>query len=294
MSVPGSKLGVMCGRYALARGRNDIQLAFGFTEPEESVPDFDDPRVWPPLEELGPDYNVSPGKPSYAVLGRAPGETGGGAGPRHLATLRWGLVPSWAKDANVGYRMINARAETVATKPAFRAAFARRRCLIPADAYYEWQLLSDSGAAEPGTSPTTDPGHRARKARTRKRPFAVRYASGVPLALAGIFERWRDPGVVEEDPAAWLWSFTIVTTEAAPELAHIHERMPVVVGAENWDTWLDPEAPSADLLAVLAATPASEFEIYEVDPAVNRVRNNGPQLLRPVATESEEGSPRLF
>ncbi|MEY9213676.1 SOS response-associated peptidase [Thermobifida halotolerans] len=285
----------MCGRYALARGRNEIQLAFGFTEPQPEASGADDPRVWPPREELVPDYNVSPGKRAYAVLGRAPGETGTGpAGPRHLVTLRWGLVPSWAKDANVGYRMINARAETVADKPAFRTAFARRRCLIPADAYYEWQLLPASGEARPGTSPVTDPGHRARKARARKRPFAVRYADDAPLALAGIFERWHNRDLPEDDPAAWLWSFAVITTEAAPELAHIHERMPVVVGERDWSAWLDPEATSADLLPILDATPAADLAVYEVGPEVNTVRNNGPQLLAPVATESEGGSATLF
>lgn len=285
----------MCGRYALARGRDEIQLAFGFTEPEAPVPGADAPRAWPPREELAPDYNVAPGKHAYAVLGRAPGEPDAGRpGPRHLATLRWGLVPSWAKDANVGYRMINARAETVMERPAFRAAFARRRCLLPADAYYEWQLLHSSGEAQPGTSPATDPQHRSRKAKTRKRPFAVRYADDAPLALAGIFERWRDPGLPEEDPAAWLWSFAVVTTQAAPELAHIHERMPVVVGEPDWDVWLDPEATPDDLLPVLDATPVADFTVYEVGPEVNTVRNNGPHLLAPAATESEGGSGTLF
>ncbi|KUP96561.1 SOS response-associated peptidase [Thermobifida cellulosilytica] len=285
----------MCGRYALARGSSEIQLAFGFTETEALAPEAEAPRAWPPREELDPDYNISPGKYAYAVLGRAPGEPDTGqAGPRHLATLRWGLVPSWAKDAAVGYRMINARAETIAERPAFRAAFARRRCLLPADAYYEWQLLHASGEARPGTSPATDPRHRERKARTRKRPFAVRYADGAPLALAGIFERWRNPELPEEDPAAWLWSFAVVTTQAAPELAHIHERMPVVVGEQDWEVWLDPEAAPDDLFSVLDSTPAADFTVYEVGPEVNAVRNNGPRLLAPAGAESEGGSATLF
>ncbi|TDQ54692.1 SOS response-associated peptidase [Actinorugispora endophytica] len=287
----------MCGRYALARGRNEIQLAFGLPGVEEASPVNGAPRAWPPLEELAPDYNISPGRRAYAVLGRAPGETGARtAGPRHLATLRWGLVPSWAKDANVGYRMINARAETVAEKPAFRAAFARRRCLLPADAYYEWQLLPSAlpGTAEPGTSPATDPDHKSRKAKARKRPFAVRYREEAPLALAGVFERWRDPERPEEDPAAWLWSFAVITTEAAPELAHIHERMPVVVGERDWGTWLDPEAGPADLHSVMDSTPVAEFDVYEVSPAVNTVRNNGPELLVPSATDPGADPGTLF
>lgn len=287
----------MCGRYALARSRDEIQLAFHLPELEEAEPGADSPRAWPPLEELEPDYNISPGKRVYAVLGRAPGETGVAAdGPRHLATLRWGLVPSWAKDANVGYRMINARAETVADKPAFRTAFARRRCLIPADAYYEWQLLPTGvpGATEPGTSPATDPGHRTRKAKAKKRPFAVRYARDEPLALAGLFERWRDPELPDEDPAAWLWSFAVITTEAAPELSHIHERMPVVVGKRDWEEWLDPGAESADLRSILDATPVAEFDVYEVSPAVNTIRNNGPELLDPRTTDPGTAPGTLF
>ncbi|AAZ54584.1 SOS response-associated peptidase [Thermobifida fusca] len=285
----------MCGRYALGRKKEEIRRVFGLPESEVDAPGADEARRWPPREELAPDYNIAPGKHAYAVLGRAPGEpVSGAAGPRHLVTLRWGLVPSWAKDSNVGYRMINARAETVTDRPAFRAAFARRRCLLPADAYYEWQLLHTSGEAQPGTSPVTDPEHRSRKAKTRKRPFAVRYADDRPLALAGIFERWRDPAVPEEDPAAWLWSFAIITTEAAPELAHIHERMPVVVGEEDWATWLDPEADRDDLLSVLDATPVEDFTVYPVGTEVNAVRNNGPHLLVPVSAESEGTSETLF
>ncbi|MFC7327721.1 SOS response-associated peptidase [Marinactinospora rubrisoli] len=286
----------MCGRYAQARNQHELQLAFDFPEAEPEGPAADR-RSWPPLEELAPDYNVSPGKPVYAVLGPPPG--GGGAatpGPQHLCTLRWGLVPSWAKDVNVGYRMINARSETVAEKPAFRAAFARRRCLLPADAYYEWQLLPDRapGSAEPGTSPATDPAHRTRKARSRKRPFAVRYADGRPLALAGLFERWRDPDKPEEDPDAWLWSCTVVTTEAAPELSHIHERMPVVLPREAWDDWLDPAADPGRLRLAMESTPVAEFDVYQVGTEVNSIRNNGSHLLQPAAEAPPAEPETLF
>ncbi|GAB3207889.1 SOS response-associated peptidase [Marinactinospora thermotolerans] len=286
----------MCGRYALGRGMDEIRQAFGLAEEAEPAV-AGDPRSWPPLEELEPDYNVSPGKRVYAVLGPPPGRPDPApAGPRHLSTLRWGLVPSWAKDPNVGYKMINARGETVAEKPAYRAAFARRRCLLPADAYYEWQLLPDAapGTAEPGTSPATDPEHRSRKSKSRKRPYAVRYADGSPLALAGVFERWRDPSLPEEDPAAWLWSCAVITTEAAPELAHIHERMPVVVPEDEWGTWLDPATDAADLRYVLDTTPVSRFEVHRVDTAVNSIRNNGARLLEPVPDGPEPGTETLF
>ncbi|MER6626349.1 SOS response-associated peptidase, partial [Streptomyces sp. NPDC000931] len=164
----------MCGRYAQSRNVHQLQLAFSL--PEEAVGAAGDPRAWPPLEELDPDYNVAPGSPVYAVLGPPPqGHPTGEPGPRSLHTMRWGLVPSWAKDRNVGYRMINARGETVADKPAFRVAYRRRRCLIPADAYYEWQLLNRDGTAEASTSPVTDPQHRKRKAKAAKKPFSVHY-----------------------------------------------------------------------------------------------------------------------
>ncbi|QBI52666.1 SOS response-associated peptidase [Streptomonospora litoralis] len=293
----------MCGRYAQARNQHELQLAFDFPETDDTAAPAGGggtggSRSHPPLEELAPDYNVAPGKTVYALLGTPPGEAGaddsGHRGPRSLGTMRWGLVPSWAKDPTVGYKMINARSETVADKPAYRSAFARRRCLIPADAYYEWQLLPEDrpGDAEAGTSPVTDAGHQRRKAKSRKRPYAIGYADGSPLALAGLFERWRDPTRSDDDPAAWLWSCTVVTTAAAPELSAIHERMPVAVPRELWATWLDPASGPDDLQRAMAATPVSEFAVTPVSTAVNSVRNNGPELLEPVAEPPESaGAP---
>ena len=197
----------MCGRYA--QSRNAQRLRFDFGLPEESPPGGNaDPRAWPPLEELEADYNISPGRRVYAVLGPPPRGAGPAEpGPRSLHTLRWGLIPSWAKDRNVGYRMINARSETVADKPAFRTAFRRRRCLLPADAYYEWQLIGKDGTVQASTSPATDPDHKKRKAGADKKPYCIRYpGGGEPLAMAGIFERWRDPKVPADDPEGWVWS----------------------------------------------------------------------------------------
>ncbi|MGW5878818.1 SOS response-associated peptidase [Nocardiopsis terrae] len=284
----------MCGRYAQSRNVHQLQLAFGL--PEQAIGEEEDPRAWPPLEELEPDYNISPGRPVHAVLGPPPrGADEGPTGPRSLHTMRWGLVPSWAKDRNIGYRMINARSETVADKPAFRTAYRRRRCLLPADAYYEWQLLNRDGTAQASTSPVTDPEHRRRKAKTAKKPFSIHYSDAEPLAMAGIFERWRDPEVQDEsDPAAWLWSCAVITTEAAPELAHIHERMPVVVPAEGWSAWLDPGSGPDDLAHLLGETPVDRFEVDEVSTDVNSIKNNRPDLLEPVGDTGQDQPETLF
>lgn len=284
----------MCGRYAQSRNVHQLQLAFDL--PEQAMGEETDPRAWPPLEELDPDYNISPGRPVQAIFGPPPrgGDASGAAGPRSLHTLRWGLVPSWAKDRNVGYRMINARGETVADKPAFRSAFRHRRCLLPADAYYEWQLLNKDGTAEASTSPATDPGHRKRKAKAAKKPFSIHYRGDEPLALAGIFERWRDPEVDENDPAAWVWSCAVITTEAAPELAHIHERMPVIVPADDWATWLDPGTGSDELSHLLDLTPVDRFSVDEVSTDVNSIKNNRPDLLEPLPAGGEDQVDTLF
>lgn len=284
----------MCGRYAQSRNVHQLQLAFDL--PEEALGQEGDPRAWPPLEDLDPDYNISPGRPVYAVLGPPPqGEDPGPPGPRSLHTLRWGLVPSWAKDRNIGYRMINARSETVADKPAFRTAYRRRRCLLPADAYYEWQLLNKDGTAEASTSPATDPQHKKRKAKALKKPFSIHYQEDEPLALAGIFERWRDPEVDDEqDPAAWVWSCAVITTEAAPELAHIHERMPVVVPADGWSAWLDPASGPDELSHLLDETPVARFTVDEVSTDVNSIKNNRPDLLEPVEDAGPAHPETLF
>jgi putative SOS response-associated peptidase YedK len=266
----------MCGRYASARKR--IELLEEFSVQRDAV-----------AEPLPPDYNVAPTKPVYAVLTRDPPATdrvsperdasrddGGpdGAGrpgarsgnaaglaERQLRVVRWGLVPYWAKDVKIGSRMINARAETVAEKPAFRRAFAKRRCLLPADGYYEWQ-------AQPGAA---------------KQPIYISRKDGRPLAFAALYELWRDPAVAREDPDAWLWSATIITTSAPDELGMIHDRMPMIIDPARWSDWLDPaNGDVADLRSLLAPAAVSGLMTYPVSTAVNAVRNNGPQLIEPV------------
>jgi putative SOS response-associated peptidase YedK len=257
----------MCGRYASARKR--IELLEEFSVQRDNV-----------AEPLRPDYNVAPTKPVYAVVDRAAaaddatgrddasaGDVAAGAGPveRELRIMRWGLVPFWAKDVRIGSRMINARAETVAEKPAFRRAFSKRRCLLPADGYYEWQQ-------QPGAA---------------KQPIYITRTDGRPLAFAGLYELWRDPAVARDDPDAWLWTATIITTSAPDDLGMIHDRMPMIIDPGSWADWLDPASnDAADLRALLVPAAASGLATYPVSTAVNSVRNNGPHLIEPLSAGS--------
>jgi len=215
-------------------------------------------------EPLKPDYNVAPTKPVYAVLDHVEAAQA----ERELRVVRWGLVPFWAKDTKIGSRMINARAETVAEKPAFRRAFGKRRCLLPADGYYEWQ--SQPGAA--------------------KQPMYITRADSCSLAFAGLYELWRDPAVDRDDPEAWLWTTTVITTSAPDELGMIHDRMPMIIDAASWTDWLDPaNSDVADLRALLSPAAASGLTTFPVSTAVNSVRNNGPQLIEPIGRSSIAG-----
>src|SRR5690242_17579128 len=252
----------MCGRYASARKRQDLLEEFRIDRDRVSA-------------DLEPDYNVAPTKPVYAVLTRPqrePDEGGGpeaGAGPedvaRELRVVRWGLVPFWAKDPSIGSRMINARVETVDSKPAFRRAFAKRRCLLPADGFYEWMKVSDQG-------------------KVHKQPYYIHRADGGELAFAGLYELWRDKSVPEDHPQAWLWTSVIITTSAPDEAGRIHERMPMVIDPARWGDWLDPaNGDPAHVHALLAPAAASGLASYPVGTAVNYVRNNGPGLIEPLA-----------
>jgi len=228
-------------------------------------------------EPLKPDYNVAPTKPVYTVIDRAErpvdgesaaeatagsGDADGATVARELRIMRWGLVPFWAKDVKVGSRMINARAETVAEKPAFRRAFAKRRCLIPADGYYEWQKI-------PGAS---------------KQPMYISRADGRSLSFAGLYELWRDPAVPPDDQDSWLWTTTIITTSAPDELGMIHDRMPMIIDAGSWADWLDPANNDiADLKGLLTPAMVGDLTTWPVSTAVNSVRNNGPELIERVS-----------
>ncbi len=223
----------MCGRFSLWVQFGDLLKAF----PEFTFP-----------ETLSPRYNIAPTQPVAAV----PND-----GKKRVRTFRWGLVPFWAKDPSIGNRMINARGETVADKPSFRAAYRRRRCLVLADGFYEWR-------GEPGGQAKT--------------PMYVRLASGEPFAFAGLWEVWQP----DQDLA--LYSCTIITTEPNALLTPIHNRMPVILPRDAYDRWLDPEErPPGDLDALLVPYAAEEMIAYPVSRFVNSPANDTPACIVPAS-----------
>ena len=212
------------------------------------------------LDELGPRYNVAPTQPIPVVVQRDEG--------RLIELHRWGLVPSFAKSGTAGARMINARAETVATSPAFRASFLRRRCVIPADGFYEWRRVG-----------------------RRRTPFLIHTRHDAALAFAGLWAPWRDP-----ESGEWLLSAAVVTTAANSVVGQLHNRMPVILGADEWPVWIDSEIRDPGLLSDLLR-PAADglLTLTPVSPLVNNVNNDGPALLTPPSTlESEPVALTLF
>ena len=255
----------MCGRFVSARERQELIDEF-LVERDEVTSD------------VAADYNVAPTDPIFAVLSRRPRESAESSESppvRELRQVRWGLVPSWAKDPSRGARLINARAETIAVKPSFRSAFARRRCLIPADGYYEWRPL---GGREHG--------------RPRKQPYYIHRADGQGMAFAGIYELWRDRALPDDHPQAWLWTAAIITTQATDDVGWVHDRMPMVVRPARWGDWLHPGAGGADSL-LRSITPATSegLETRPVSTAVNSVAADGPELLTPLPQSAAEAVP---
>jgi putative SOS response-associated peptidase YedK len=229
----------MCGRYTVISAPEALRALFRYAE----QPNFP------------PRYNVAPTQP-IAIVRLVEGK-------RQFALVRWGLLPSWVKDPKTFTLLINARGESAAEKPAFRAAMKRRRCLIPADGFYEWQAAGD-----------------------RKRPFYVHAKSGAPLAFAGLWETWTGPNGEELETAA------IVTTTANRTLKPIHERMPVIVPPEGFDLWLDAANVDATTAAALIApAPDNLLEAYEISTAVNRTANDNPKLLEPVGPNQPAPEP---
>jgi putative SOS response-associated peptidase YedK len=263
----------MCGRYAASRS------------PEDLAEEFEVDRIVDGTREaLVPDWNVAPTKPVPAVLTRRRRDAEGvptDEPERRLTALRWGLVPSWAKDVAIGSRLINARVETVHDKPAFRKAFAARRCLLPADGYYEWYG----------------------ETRGRKQPFFIGPADGSVLAMAGLYEVWRDRSRPDDDPDAFRWTSTVLTTTAEDALGRIHDRMPMLVERERWAEWLDPARDDAGrddpgrLRSLLVPAAPGRLSAVPVSTQVNDVASNGPQLVRPLDPERAVGpddEPALF
>ena len=223
----------MCGRYSLTSPGEAMARLFGVA-----------------MGEHAPRYNIAPSQGILVARAAPDGE----AGAREAAVLRWGLVPSWAKDPDIGNRMINARAETVAEKPSFRAAFRRRRCLVPASGFYEWRAASGP-----------------------KQPYHIGMADGGPFAMAGLWEHWTGP-----DGAA-VETCAILTTEANELLRPIHARMPVIVAPGDFDLWLDPELAMPELLApLLRPFDPAAMAARAVSRHVNNVRNDDPACLEPV------------
>ena len=258
----------MCGRFVSVSSPQLLADRFGIDE--TTVPDAK-------LPEHEADYNVTPRAQVLVVRERPP------RGEQHdttrvLSLVRWGLVPSWAKDLSMGDRLINARAESVAEKPAFRRAFAKRRCIVPADAFYEWKV---------GERPEREHGASAGR-RAPRQPYCIRRRDGEPLAFAGLWEIWRDPAIDDADaPDAWVRSCTIITTRANGVLAPIHDRMPVVLDEAVWDEWLDPTRHDvAALDALLAPAPDDWVEAYPVSTRVNSPRNNDADLVAPAEPET--------
>ncbi len=263
----------MCGRYASSRRPEDLVEEF-------EIEFLTGPGPGTDPSDAEPDYNVAPTKAAPVVLERRPRPDPADDDPaeeastdddpaeadpvRWLRLLTWGLVPSWAKDRSVGSRMINARAETLLDKT-FRRAALTRRCLVPADGWYEWQA-----------SPTE---HDAR-GKPRKQPFFMHPVLGGPIAFAGIYEFWRDRSAHPDDLGAWLTTFAIVTSAAEPGLASIHDRMPLVLPRETWRDWLDPALDDEDSVRAMLTPPvAGRFLARPVTTRVNAVANNGPELL---------------
>jgi len=234
----------MCGRYSITQPVEAIQRVFKVAE----------------RPNLPPRYNVAPTQDVPAVRQ-------GGDGERHLALLRWGLIPFWADDPSIGSRMINARAESAAQKNAFRAAFRRRRCLVVADGFYEW------------TKPETKGG--------RKQPYRVTLTDGGLFAFAGLWEHWRD-----ETSGETVESCTILTTDANDELADIHERMPVILNPASFETWLDPSTDPRDAQALLGPCPDRHVTAHPVSTRVNAVANDDAGVIEP--PDGAQGTPPLL
>jgi putative SOS response-associated peptidase YedK len=225
----------MCGRYAIFTDPKTLREMFGY----DGMPNF-------PAR-----YNVAPTQPVPIVRFVE--------GRREFALVRWGLIPAWVKDPRAFSLIINARGESVLDKPAFRNAMKRRRCLFPADGFYEWKRDGE-----------------------RKQPYFTRLVSRQPMAFAGLWEAWMGPNGEEMETGA------IITTGASRSIAHIHDRMPAIISPDAFNFWLDPKVDGETALALVAPAREGTVEAYEVSAAVNRTANDGPQLVMPLSEQPAE------
>jgi putative SOS response-associated peptidase YedK len=227
----------MCGRYALSSSVEQLVELFKLAR----------------FVAFDPRYNLAPTDLAPVVRARD--------GERSLDVLRWGLIPFWAKDPSIGSRMINARAETARTKPAFRDAYERRRCIVPADAFYEWKKEADG-----------------------KQPYCIRRADGAPMAFAGLWSSWRP-----SDDAEKVRTFAILTTRPNETVATLHDRMPAILEPEAFAAWLDPDADPEALAELLGPAADGVLDMYPVSRRVNSVRNDDPSCITPVELPSTGG-----
>jgi putative SOS response-associated peptidase YedK len=228
----------VCGRFVSSSTPERIAAYFGAEVDTAALP---------------ANYNVAPTSDVYAVVASVDRRPS-------LRAFHWGLVPSWAKEMKVGAKMINARAETVAEKPAFKPLLRKHRLLVPMDGFYEWKVV---------------PGQKT------KQPMYIQRADGQPLSVAGLWATWRDRDAGPDAP--WLHSLTIITTSANELMSSVHDRMPVILPEERWPEWLDPDNQDVDALKkLLVPAPEGLLVMHPVSTSVNNVRNNGIELLDPV------------
>ncbi|TMB56867.1 MAG: SOS response-associated peptidase [Chloroflexi bacterium] len=233
----------MCGRFAQPRSADELARIF-HARPATDLP--------------GAQFNVAPTDEVAAVVEHH--------GERTVDAFRWGLVPFFSASSKGAARLINARAETVETTPAFRTSFKNRRCILPADAFYEWRRTSDAASGRT----------------LRSEPFAIRRLDGEPLAFAGLWAIWRNPETAER-----LYTCSIITTQANELVGQLHDRMPVLLEGADWDRWLSETTSLTGLRGLLHPAPAGELDLYAVSPAVNNVRSEGPELLAPLSRWSD-------
>jgi putative SOS response-associated peptidase YedK len=240
----------VCGRFVSTAGPDRIASYFDAVLPTEAV-----------AESLGENYNVAPTQDVYAVVAN-------GDGSARVDTFHWGLIPSWAKDRSIASRMINARAETLSEKPAFKGLLAKKRCIVPMDGFYEWRPGSPDGPLNAKGQPL-------------KQPMFIHRVDGAPLAVAGLWTAWKDPADAE---GRFLHSVTVITTAANAAIRPVHDRMPALLTADRWAAWLDPSnGDVASLTEMLDGGPPDLLTMQAVSTDVNNVRNNRRDLIAPVS-----------